>query len=758
MELILTDGKVLEELAREDKTLWEKIRDWVMEIIGQIRRSFESLSGASKTAKVLAETMETFDEIERLFTEGVKEAGERTRTAGTTSETGGGKRYSFAGENAATANVETLSEARRRIEAGEDSETVRQETGWFQGYDGKWRFEIDDSGATLIENPNLEVREDDGDVYRVGKLGDIFEHSELYEAYPELMDYTIIIQKTEAGVEGTTFNKGKQIVLSQELFKRYTKEYYDYLNGGRKNEIAQIESTSEYREYNNLYSDEVMDEMDPQEWLKAEKEARDKFYSTELGKRYYQLMWGKVDIHKYELGWSKEAKAVLLHEIQHAIQGIEGFALGSSVYHWHRKLKNGYKSNKSAGDLYDSTAGEIEARDVSKRVSMTEEQRKNTRPDIDREDVVFAGDGSVSYDVATDSNGHRVVVLYEDILKGASGKGHQIVANQIGQHIGDYYTIFESGQKVYIGQDLPGEYTQSDYTQNLLKYNRKTLKVKNNASQNFKEIIEIATDRKWEKTKHNHNKDAKYGFYRYISRVAVPVFDSKKNVVSANIYSVEVLIRNASDRKKYLYDIVNIKKENSSTLSSSWIAKMDRIISSSHSSSITHPEDSVNTFDKNSSDNLYSLGEATEGGETPDVSENRDLTDRKLLGMALEGAVQNEDEWKIVKSYREQASMLETVREKRDGYAKEANALERQIKSLRERMNEEGDLNGFIRKAMDEAIGKEKVKAARSMKAIDRAAKAIYFNISSSVASSMTVTPSSLALVSLEPAASPATT
>ena len=104
MELILTDGKVLEELAREDKTLWEKIRDWVMEIIGQIRRSFESLSGASKTAKVLAETMETFDEIERLFTEGVKEAGERTRTAGVEAEnaTVGKKKYSVEYENAET--------------------------------------------------------------------------------------------------------------------------------------------------------------------------------------------------------------------------------------------------------------------------------------------------------------------------------------------------------------------------------------------------------------------------------------------------------------------------------------------------------------------------------------------------------------------------------------------------------------------------------------------------------------------------------
>lgn len=395
MELVLTDGTVLDALARENKTLWQKIKDRIFEIIEKIKKAYGDLSKTSRTAQILSETMDSLDDIEQLFYEGVTEAGEKTagvetRTEGVETRTEGGEVYSFAGEKANAANVETLSEAKRRIEAGEDAEMVRQETGWFQGYDGKWRFEIDDSGAALIENPNLEVRVDDGDVYRVGKMSDIFDHEELYKAYPELKDYTIIIQKTEAGVEGTTFNKGRQIVLSQQLFKRYTKEYYDYLNGGRKNEIARIESTPEYREYNRLYDDGVVDEMDPQEWLKAEKEARDKFYSSELGKRYYQLMWGKVDIPKYELGWSKEAKAVLLHEIQHAIQGIEGFASGSNVYFWHRKLQNGYKSDKSAGDLYDSTAGEIESRDVGRRTAMSAEERKNTRPDIDREDVVFA--------------------------------------------------------------------------------------------------------------------------------------------------------------------------------------------------------------------------------------------------------------------------------------------------------------------------------------------------------------------------------
>lgn len=81
MELVLTDGKVLEQLAKTDKTLWEKIRDWFFDIIGQIRRSWQDLNQASKTAKVLKETVDSLDEIERLFTEGVTEAGERTRTA-----------------------------------------------------------------------------------------------------------------------------------------------------------------------------------------------------------------------------------------------------------------------------------------------------------------------------------------------------------------------------------------------------------------------------------------------------------------------------------------------------------------------------------------------------------------------------------------------------------------------------------------------------------------------------------------------------
>ena len=102
--------------------------------------------------------------------------------------------------------------------------------------------------------------------------------------------------------------------------------------------------------------------------------------------------------------------------------------------------------------------------------------------------------------------------------------------------------------------------------------------------------------------------------------------------------------------------------------------------------SIAQETDSVNRknslSEENSSDTAYIS--AVERG---------DLTDREILAMALEGAVQLEQEYAIVKEYREQASMLDFVEEKKKSYAKEASSLERQIKALWERMNEEGELD-----------------------------------------------------------------
>jgi len=168
-------------------------------------------------------------------------------------------------------------------------------------------------------------------------------------------------------------------------------------------------------------------------------------------------------------------------------------------------------------------------------------------------------------------NGRQVVWIDDNILKANQGQPvHQFIADFIAEHIGDVYTLIESGQKVYIGEDLPGEYTQSKYTKSVLKKNPNIIKVKNRVASNIGEIIEIATNRRWEKTKHITNKDAKYGMYRYNTRFGFSVKNSKGEVIGANIYNAELLIRNASDGRKYLYDIVGIKKD---TVSSDWMSK-----------------------------------------------------------------------------------------------------------------------------------------------------------------------------------------
>ena len=168
-------------------------------------------------------------------------------------------------------------------------------------------------------------------------------------------------------------------------------------------------------------------------------------------------------------------------------------------------------------------------------------------------------------------NGNEVVWIEENILEDNNGQPtHQFIADFIAEHIGDAYTIIESGQKVYIGEDLPGEYTQSVYTQTILQYNKNIIKAKNKAAANIKEIIEIATNRNWEEAEHTDNKDAKYGIYKYNTRFAFPVRDTNDNIIGANVYKAKLVIRNASDGKKYLYDIVSIKKDKAS---SNWLSK-----------------------------------------------------------------------------------------------------------------------------------------------------------------------------------------
>ena len=63
--------------------------------------------------------------------------------------------------------------------------------------------------------------------------------------------------------------------------------------------------------------------------------------------------------------------------------------------------------------------------------------------------------------------------------------------------------------------------------------------------------------------KEKHTKDAKYGWYRYETRFALPIFNDDGVIEKYNVFQAIMLIWHARDDKMYLYDVIEIKKETS---------------------------------------------------------------------------------------------------------------------------------------------------------------------------------------------------
>ncbi len=106
------------------------------------------------------------------------------------------------------------------------------------------------------------------------------------------------------------------------------------------------------------------------------------------------------------------------------------------------------------------------------------------------------------------------------------------------------------------------------------KYKRRGLKgtaakAKANAAQGIPELIEIATDKHFKENQGNkHQWNARYGWYRYNSRFALPVFSEDGVVERYNVFHASLLIRHDNNGKMYLYDVIDIKKETSNPLES----------------------------------------------------------------------------------------------------------------------------------------------------------------------------------------------
>ena len=252
-------------------------------------------------------------------------------------------KYSMGGLKAETADKSALEKAMKLEKDGTDSEKIRKETGWFKGYDGKWRFEIDDSElefktdieknrAAAIELAKMKAKSAEIEWKIVNDTATEAEENEYYSL-------------DEKMVQLRKWQKLSDVINHPKLFKAY----------------PQLKDVNVYYEISSLNRG---------------------LYSSK----------GNV-IRLNPMCPIGEQKEIIIHEIQHAIQRIEDFANGSSLEYWENL---GY-SDEEAMEMYYNTAGEREARDVSARRDYNAEQRKNIRPDIDRKDVVFANSGDAGY-------------------------------------------------------------------------------------------------------------------------------------------------------------------------------------------------------------------------------------------------------------------------------------------------------------------------------------------------------------------------
>lgn len=160
--------------------------------------------------------------------------------------------------------------------------------------------------------------------------------------------------------------------------------------------------------------------------------------------------------------------------------------------------------------------------------------------------------------IITDADGQKLVLINDIRFKGKRQIDWDDVEQYLKGYVGDYYEIQENAERIFIGNELPEEYTESESRKNLMGANAKA---KANAATAIPELIQTASNPAFEENrKEKHGKNAMYGWYRYDVRFALPVYEANV-LIRYNIFHARLLINHAENNRKYLYDILAIKKE-----------------------------------------------------------------------------------------------------------------------------------------------------------------------------------------------------
>ena len=312
----------------EDETAWDEYEGaWNMILEEMLADAYAGINAFSAHA----ERFETA--VNELTPTNIK-VEQKSQDNGTAEPTGppATERFSYAGENANTADMEALARAKEMQAAGVADETIRQQTGWHMGMDGKWRWEIDDSGMQYSGKGDLGLRERRPEYARYRELLD---KSNRYVL--ELSDEALTPEETAElqklkDIWGGTFRKAGRIT----------------------EDALPTDLLSDYVKHDDLF------EAYPQL-----RKTRLRFADLPEGTR------GQYDPEQDVITLSESLRGkpqdTLIHEIQHVIQKAEGFSRGSSVEYWAAKLvadrqREVELADKKYREIFDSMPEELKAK------------------------------------------------------------------------------------------------------------------------------------------------------------------------------------------------------------------------------------------------------------------------------------------------------------------------------------------------------------------------------------------------------------
>jgi len=124
-----------------------------------------------------------------------------------------GQLNTFAGPSARNADLTALETAADLEAKGIGRDDIWRETGWFRGVDGKWRFEIDDSQAS-VSLPRTSVP---GELPEMKLFRDAVNHDELQQAYPVLGNTGVFVNEmpgSRGQLSGSLTSKPNNAMLS----------------------------------------------------------------------------------------------------------------------------------------------------------------------------------------------------------------------------------------------------------------------------------------------------------------------------------------------------------------------------------------------------------------------------------------------------------------------------------------------------------------------------------------------------------------